>query len=267
MHTKNGLFRRNNISDELFVLSVINVYHEKMHCLQRNRLFRQSDLTNDTSNQLIQEVACRENYDYYFQDGNYTINASEIQAEQYGIMKSYEYLCSMFGHMNSKYHEKLLVDIVNNKMNSSSYFIKNHGDFTSLQEIIDAFDDAYDTSFLQKRMYYVNNKDTKDCVKQYMQSHDDARNVYLSLTDSLEKDKCVASINLKLHPEWVEQYHALQNINLSYDKIIREPYEKLMHRSENRLFIPAYTRGDNAMRRFGDIMTNEQRHSDCDFDL
>lgn len=31
--------------------------------------------------------------------------------------------------------------------------------------------------------------------------------------------------------------------------------------------MPAYTRGDDTMRRFGDIMTNEQRHSDCDFDL
>lgn len=28
-----------------------------------------------------------------------------------------------------------------------------------------------------------------------------------------------------------------------------------------------YARGDDAMRRFGDIMTNEQRYSDCDFDL
>lgn len=264
---KNGLFCRNNISDELFALSTINVYHEKMHCLQRNCLFRQSDLTNSASNQLVQEVACRENYDYYFRDGNYTMNASEIQAEQYGIVKSYEYLCSVFVDIDSRYHEKLLVDVVNNKMNSSSYFIKNHDDFTSLQEIIDAFDDAYDASFSQKRMYYVNNKDTKDCVKQYMQSHDDARNVYLSLTDSLEKDKCVASINLELHPAWVRQYPALQNIDLSYDKIIREPYEKLMHPPENRLSIPAYTRGDDAMLRFGDIMTNEQQYSDFDFDL
>lgn len=266
-NAKGRLFHQTVISDKLFVLSVINIYHEKRHCLQKNDLFRQSDLTESSMNQLIQEVACRGNYDYYFRDGNYTINANEIQAEQYGIMQTYDYLCSEYDDIDSKYHEKLLVDIVNNKMNSSSYFIKNHDDFTSLQEIIDAFDDAYDASFSQKRMYYVNNKDTKDCVKQYMQSHDDAKNVYLSLTDSLEKDKCVASINLKLHPEWVEQYPALQNINLSYDKIIREPYEKLMYSSENRLFIPAYTRGDDAMRRFGDIMTNKQQHSDCDFDL
>lgn len=255
---------RYNVSDFLFVQSVINMYHEQMHCLQRNNLFKQPTVDK---RQLVQEIACRGNYDYYFRDGNYTINANEIQAEQYGIMQTYDYLCSEYDDIDSKYHEKLLVDIVNNKMNSSSYFIKNHDDFTSLQEIIDAFDDAYDASFSQKRMYYVNNKDTKDCVKQYMQSHDDAKNVYLSLTDSLEKDKCVASINLKLHPEWVEQYPALQNINLSYDKIIREPYEKLMYSSENRLFMPAYTRGDDAMRRFGDIMTNEQQHSDCDFDL
>lgn len=255
---------RYNVSDSLFAQSVINMHHEQMHCLQRNKLFKQPIVDK---RQLVQEIACRGNYDYYFRDGNYTINANEIQAEQYGIMQTYDYLCSEYDDIDSKYHEKLLVDIVNNKMNSSSYFIKNHDDFTSLQEIIDAFDDAYDASFSQKRMYYVNNKDTKDCVKQYMQSHDDARNVYLSLTDSLEKDKCVASINLELHPAWVRQYPALQNIDLSYDKIIREPYEKLMHLPENRLSIPAYTRGDDAMLRFGDIMTNEQQYSDFDFDL
>lgn len=255
---------RYNVSDSLFVQSVINMYHEQMHCLQRNNLFKQPTVDK---RQLVQEIACRGNYDYYFRDGNYTINANEIQAEQYGIMQAYDYFCSEYDDIDSRYHEKLLVDVVNNKMNSSSYFIKNHDDFTSLQEIIDAFDDAYDASFLQKRMYYVNNKDTKDCVKQYMQSHDDARSVYLSLTDSLEKDKCVASINLELHPVWIEQYPALQNIDLSYDKIIREPYEKLMHPPESRLSIPAYTRGDDAMRRFGGIMTNKQQRSDCNFDL
>ena len=255
---------RYNVSDSLFVQSVINMYHEQMHCLQRNNLFKQPTVDK---RQLVQEIACRGNYDYYFRDGNYTINANEIQAEQYGIMQAYDYFCSEYDDIDSKYHEKLLVDIVNNKMNSLSYFIKNHDDFTSLQEIIDAFDDAYDASFSQKRMYYVNNKDTKDCVKQYMQSHDDARNVYLSLTDSLEKDKCVASINLELHPAWVRQYPALQNIDLSYDKIIRKPYEKLMHSPESRLSILAYTRGDDEMRRFGGIMTNKQQRSDCDFDL
>ena len=73
-----------------------------------------------------------------------------------------------------------------------SYFVEQSTPFTSLQEVEDAFDDAYDTSFTKDREYYVGSEHTQDAVKQYMQTHKDARKVYLSLHDSLEKDKCIA---------------------------------------------------------------------------
>lgn len=113
-------------------------------------------------------------------------------------------------------------------MQNSTYFVKRSELFTSLQEVESAFDKAYDESFERYRMYYVENKKTCDIVKQYMQTHPEAKSVYLSLDDQLAKDKCVATINLKLHPEWMEEYPALQKMDLSYETLIEKPYQTMM---------------------------------------
>jgi hypothetical protein len=109
------------------------MYHETAHCLQKNSLFRESDLDELATNQLIQEIACRDNYNYYYDDGNYRVNASEIQAEQYGIVSAYEYLCDEFKHVDDKDLESIIVSIVNDKMKNSSYFIEGYDDFHSVK--------------------------------------------------------------------------------------------------------------------------------------
>ena len=222
-----------NVSDEVFVRTILNMYHEFEHCYQKNVAFRQESLDECTKKQLIQEIACAGNYDYYFNDnGNYRVNASEIQAEKEGIHNAYEYLCDEFPYIDTKEHERIILNIVNNKMMASSYFVEQSTPFTSLQEVEDAFDDAYDTSFTKDREYYVGSEHTQDAVKQYMQTHKDARKVYLSLHDSLEKDRCIAAINLKLHPEWLEQYPALKDMDLSYEHVIEDRYVELVSKGK-----------------------------------
>lgn len=178
---------------------------------------------------MIQEIACAGNYDYYFNDnGNYRVNASEIQAEKEGIRGAYEYLCDEFPNVDAKEHERIILNIVNNKMMTSSYFVEQSTSFISLQEVEDAFDEAYDTSFIKDREYHVGSEHTQDVVKQYIQKHEDVCKVYLSLHDSLEKDRCIAAINLKLHPEWLEQYPALKDMDLSYERVIEDRYTGLV---------------------------------------
>lgn len=166
---------------------------------------------------MIQEIACIDNPDYYINDGNYSINANEIQAEQFGIMKTYQYLCDEFSSVDSKYHEAVLVNIVNDKMQDSTYFVKNQKPFESLQEINDAFNKAYDESFDKTRYYYVNAKDTKDVVKLHMQKHSDIKEIYLSLSNPRFKDRYIATVNLQLHPGLKSSYPNLCNTDLSHE--------------------------------------------------
>lgn len=226
------------VSDENFVRVVLNMYHEKMHCIQKNVLFKEENLDEHTEKQLIQEIACRDNPEYYKDNGNYIVNTNEIQAEKYGIENAYVYLCQNFGEEHKQEFERMLVSIVNEKK-KDSYFIKSSQDFKILDEIYDAFDKAYDDAHIEsdvpKRMYIIDSKNAQDDVKKYMQSCEEAREVYTSSNDPLWKDRCIAAINLKLHPEWLEQYPALQHMDLSYENVIAKPYREIKEREERAL--------------------------------
>lgn len=213
------------VSDEDFTNVILNMYHEQMHCIQKNQLFREYNSDESTKIQAIQEIACMDNPDYYFNDGNYLINANEIQAEHYGIMKAYEYLCDIFSDIDPKQLEAIVLNVVNNKMQTSSYFVNQSEPFTSLSEVEDAFDEAYVVSFETKRRYFVKARSTNDVVKKFMQENPEAEDVYLSISDPLEQDKCVAAINLRLHPGWSDTYAVLHATDLSYETIIEKPYQ------------------------------------------
>ncbi len=223
-----GIFsflRNKSVSDKDFTTAILNMHHEATHVWQKNELFRQKHLDPYTANQLVQEIACMDNHDYYFNNGNYKINANEIQAEKEGIINTYQYLCDEFPEVNPVDHEHIILDIVNDKMLNSTYFINSSTPFKSLSEVEKAFDDAYDISFTKKRTYMVNSN-THDAVKLFMQDHPAAKEVYLNADSPLEQDRCIAAINLKLHPEWIEAYPALSDMDLSYENIIEKPYQQ-----------------------------------------
>ena len=134
------LFLKNHkISDKDFAHVVLNMYHEQMHCIQKNELFRQSELDENITNQLIQDVACMHNPVYYT-NNNYRYNANEIQAELYGIVNTHDYLCDTFSDVDKSYHESLILSIVNEKMFNSTYFVSRTEPFTSLKDVEQAFD-------------------------------------------------------------------------------------------------------------------------------
>lgn len=229
-------FIRGNIkiSDEMFVWVILNMYHEKAHCIQKNELFRQSNLDGHTRNQLIQEIACNASHKYYCGESNYRLNASEIQAEKEGILGAYEYLCDKFPNIDEKEHQHIVLNIVNDKMMNSSYFVKQSKPFTSLQEVEDAFDDAYDKSFTKKRKFLME-RESKDPVKIFMNDHEDATEMYCTESIAVKQDKYIAAIALKLHPEWLDAYPALQDMDLSYENVIAKPYREREERKNHAL--------------------------------
>lgn len=222
------------ISDEMFVWVILNMYHENAHCVQKNELFRQSNLDGHARNQLVQEIACNASYKYYGGESNYRLNASEIQAEKEGILGAYEYLCNGFPDVDKKEHEHIVLNIVNDKMMNSSYFVKQSKPFTSLQEVEDAFDKAYDNSFTKKRTFLME-REPKDPVKIFMNDHEDAKEMYCTESIAVKQDKYIAAIALKLHPEWLELYPALQDMDLSYENVIAKQYREREERKNHVL--------------------------------
>ena len=237
-YAKDGKFHlsRDNveISDDIFARIILNMYHEKSHCIQKNELFRQSNLDGHTRNQLVQEIACSASHKYYCGESNYRFNASEIQAEHYGIMCAYNYLCNEFPNVVEKEHECIILNIVNDKMMNLSYFVKQSKPFTSLQEVEDAFDEAYDNSFTKKRTFMME-REPKDPVKIFMNDHEDAKEMYCTESIAVKQDNYIAAIALKLHPDWLDAYPALQDMDLSYENVIANPYREREERKNHAL--------------------------------
>lgn len=115
-----------------------------------------------------------------------------------------------------------------------SYFVKQSKPFTSLQEVEDAFDNAYDNSFTQKRRFIME-REPKDPVKIFMNDHEDAKEMYCIESIAVKQDKYIAAIALKLHPEWLDAYPALQNMDLSYENVIAKPYREREERKNYAL--------------------------------
>lgn len=141
------------VSDEYFVDVIISMYHAQIHCIQKNRVFRESNLDEFMERQLIQEIACIGNAEYYL--NNYYINANEIQAEYYGILETYNYLCDTFPWVDSKQLENIICNVINSKMRISSYFVNKLKLFTSLSVIDNTFNEVYMHSFNVKRRYFI----------------------------------------------------------------------------------------------------------------
>lgn len=204
------------VQDEDFARVILNMYHEEMHVIQKNEIFRKQNLSECERNQLMQEIACTYSRDYYLNGNNYCFNANEIQAEQYGIESTYEYLCDVFSDVSHDQIENIIVNVVNQKA-QASYFIENRT-YTSLNEILSAFDDAYDRSFTETRDYRVNisSTDTDDPVRKYIVSNPDVKTAYLDCfsgekeTYALKQDRYVTSICMKLYPEIINYYPALK---------------------------------------------------------
>ena len=224
-------FKKSTIPDTEFAKVVINMYHEHMHCIQKNQIFKQEHLDENSINQMIQEIACMHSHDYYLGDSNYRFNANEIQAEQYGIESAYEYLCDEFPDVPTDRLESIIVGIVNEKAHMTSYFIKDK-QYASVDEILSAFDDAYDKSFTETRYYPVNIplENTEDPVRRYIISHQDTKAAYLNCLSNddiprgLKQDRCIASVCIELYPAIEKNYPGLQDTDLSYETCITRPY-------------------------------------------
>lgn len=78
-------------------------------------------------------------------------------------------------------------------------------------------------------------REPKDPVKIFMNDHEDAKEMYCTESIAVKQDKYIAAIALKLHPEWLDAYPALQDMDLSYENVIAKPYREREERKNYAL--------------------------------
>lgn len=78
-------------------------------------------------------------------------------------------------------------------------------------------------------------REPKDPVKIFMNDHEDAKEMYCTESIAVKQDKYIAAIALKLHPEWLDAYPALQDMDLSYENVIAKPYREREERKNHVL--------------------------------
>lgn len=144
-----GLPSNKLIDDNNFIKSIVAMYHESRHLdakLYGCDGFRSKE---DSYYLEVDYMAIEDNRQYY--DSNYNNMASEIDAEQYAINMTYEYLKREFPDSDG---DKLIVDYVNTMIQTCEYKIgKSNGNglYSSIDEINKAFDEKFEKSKSMQR--------------------------------------------------------------------------------------------------------------------
>lgn len=215
-------FLQPKIQDEDFARVILNMYHEEMHVIQKNQIFQKENLSDMEKAQLLSEIACMGDKEYYL--SNYKYNANEIQAEQYGIMKCYEYLYNNFQWIDPEQLESIVLNVVNDKMMKYTYFVSRREPFTSLSEVNEAFSEAYTQSFTKPRTFFIWMNAEDSPVKQYMQKDKEADDLWYYITDPrtcspLGQDACIAAVVAEIDKSVTINRPGLSDNDFSYSII------------------------------------------------
>lgn len=152
MHAVRSIERPFNplIFEDDFAEVILNMYHAYCHYIQRNDVFNKSNLDWCWRHQFIFHIKSLRDPEYY--SSTYWINLNEIQAEYYGIVSTYEYLCSEFPDVDPQFHEAVVFHIVNTRMQKFEYFINSDILFSSLADIKKSFEVAYNEALVKQEL-------------------------------------------------------------------------------------------------------------------
>ena len=142
----------------------------------------------------------------------------EIDAEQNGICKAYEYLQKRFPNADC---EKLIVDVVNYKAESLKYFIepKHPNGYSTIKEINKAFDAAFEQSKKEQRGY-----DYKEYKSEDLRCPIDSEMVkteWVEVVNAITRqngsiaDRMMASLSAQVHEKYEEVLPTIRNIDFN----------------------------------------------------
>ena len=123
----------NDIVDaDVFVKTVVAMYHEKMHVDQIDYV-----LSLDTPTAKYVSLSCFSSYIYPdYHNVTYFIQADEIQAEYYGVLNGYKFLLDLTH--DKELSNDLICRYVNDRYGNNVSFL-NKNDYTDVKDVFDDF--------------------------------------------------------------------------------------------------------------------------------
>lgn len=205
------------IKDFDFVGYLITLNHEFRHMDNFFNQYKNTKSTAEDCRYLAVNYLARQGSDIYYET-NYEIMPIEIDAEQNGICRAYEYLQKRFPNEDC---EKLIVDVVNYKAENLKYFIepKFPNGYNTIKEINDAFDKAFEQSKKEQRGYdyEVYKNDELKCPIDRMMINSESVEIINAITrqNGNIADKMIASLAAQVHKKYKEVLPTIRNIDFN----------------------------------------------------
>lgn len=228
-----GFFNNKSVDDKHFVEFLVAHFHEQRHLTLAMNAYENATGDESVDNALLVAYVAKDNQQYYLQ--NRTNFITEIDAEFYGILQAHDYIVEAFPDVDTKQIDKLFVDYVNEHITNYTYQIKkNQHKIETFDDVIDAFDQAYEDAITSRTRTYIRTRNNPDDVMELLRKpeYDDIFTKICEEKNPYEKDKMIASLTLHLHPEYVEKLPSLNRIDLSPTTVFG--HELPMDKSEQR---------------------------------
>lgn len=262
------------IEDEDFAKVIWVICHESVHVRQCNDTFRKTDATFRNKQQAIESLAIYNNPIYYMDCHNYEKNSNELEAEYYGFLQMVDYFHDNFPYVSNREKNKMIVNLVNQHC-QRDYFLGPKGrTFNSIDEIDEAFQDAYTASFTTMKKYpmpgtreftrlfgdaYSDNCVNKDALTICAKGDEKLRTVFENANSRFEQDLIVAAVNKRICPDYDSNSRCLENVDLSYQHVIADKYDEIIaERSKTDTWYDKTYKEANE-RNFGTDVTMESK--------
>lgn len=169
-----------------FVEACIDIAHESYHVAT---IQQSSGISSDLLESYVSRFNNNETYKSEYDRFSY-----EIAAERYALKTVQNYMNKAIPVLQT---DAIMLDYVNAKAMSDnkeySYFIHTKTGFTSMQEVFDALDEAYEKSFETKKNFDVEGNH----IHETLASDDKLKQGFDRASDGREQTKFAAIINLQ----------------------------------------------------------------------
>lgn len=233
LFNNDALFNAKSVDDQSFIKFLIAHFHEQRHLYLSINAYENASDDKIVNNALLIAYVAQENKQYYLQ--NRTNFITEIDAEFYGIIQAHDYIIDRFPNVDTEKIDELFVDYVNENTKNYTYQIKKHQlPIETFNDVINAFDQAYDEAITSRKRTYIKNKNNKDEVMDLLRKpeYDDIFTQICNEKNPYEKDKMIAALTLYLHPEYKNSLPELEHIDLSPTTLFHQelPIDKTQQR-------------------------------------
>lgn len=210
------------VPDANFITCSICIFHENWHLSNTINHYEIYKEYPEIHEALISEhIAKQENPQYYIQHINQYL--TEIYAEYNGIKDAYDYITDIFPNVNKSDIDNLFITHINDLKNNSTYKLdRTMPDLQSMSDLDSAFDAAVDQYFTRNDWtYFYNRSNNRDELATVLRNPkwDKITTKFCAEKHAPQRDKMTASISVHLHPEYLDEWTELQQINLSAQTI------------------------------------------------